>query len=56
MLKRRRFCPWSRRCPSCTRGPAWSKLYGEQKLEPPPSLHDAETLPLNYSVAKIRIF
>ena len=37
-------------------GQAWFKLYGEQKLEPPPSLHDAETLPLNHSVAKIRIF
>ena len=23
MRKRRRFCSWSRRCPSCTRGPVW---------------------------------
>ena len=37
-------------------GQAWFKLYGEQKLEPPPSLRDAETLPLNHSVAKIRLF
>ncbi|MDE0103367.1 MAG: hypothetical protein OXN89_13400 [Bryobacterales bacterium] len=37
-------------------GQAWFKLYGEQKLEPPPFLRDAETLPLNHSVAKIRLF
>ena len=37
-------------------GQAWFKLYGEQKLEPPPSLRGAETLPLNHSVAKIRLF
>ncbi len=35
---------------------AWFKLYGEQKLEPPPSLPDAETIPLNHSVAKIQLF
>ena len=37
-------------------GEAWFKLYGEQTLEPPPSLQDAETIPLNHSVAKIRLF
>jgi len=35
---------------------AWFKLYGEQQLEPPPSLQGAETIPLNHSVAKIRLF
>jgi len=35
---------------------AWFKLYGKQKLEPPPSLPDAETIPLNHSVAKIQLF
>ena len=37
-------------------GEAWFKLYGEQKLEPPPSLRDADTVALNHSVAKIRLF
>lgn len=37
-------------------GEAWFKLYGEQKLEPPPSLSGADTIPLNHSVAKIRLF
>ena len=37
-------------------GESWFKLYGEQKLEPPPSLGNAETVPLNHSVAKIRLF
>ena len=37
-------------------GESWFKLYGEQKLDPPPSLDRAETLPLNHSVAKIRLF
>ena len=37
-------------------GEAWFKLYGEQKLEPPASLSGADTIPLNHSVAKIRLF
>ena len=37
-------------------GEAWFKLYGEQKLEPPSSLRSADTIPLNHSVAKIRLF
>ena len=37
-------------------GQVWFKLYGEQKLEPPPSLRGADTIPLNHSVAKIRVF
>ena len=37
-------------------GESWFKLYGEQKLKPPPSLGEAETVPLNHSVAKIRLF
>ena len=37
-------------------GESWFKLYGEQKLEPPPSLAGAETVALNHSVAKIRLF
>ena len=37
-------------------GEAWFKLYGEQTLEPPPSLQGADTIPLNHSVAKIRLF
>ena len=37
-------------------GESWFKLYGKQKLDPPPSLDRAETLPLNHSVAKIRLF
>lgn len=37
-------------------GEAWFKLYGEQKLEPPSSLRGADTIPLNHSVAKIRLF
>ena len=37
-------------------GEVWFKLYGEQRLEPPPSLPGADIIPLNHSVAKIRIF
>ncbi|MDE0103138.1 MAG: alkaline phosphatase D family protein [Bryobacterales bacterium] len=38
-------------------GECWYKLYGEQTLEPPPSLErTAQTVPLNHSVAKIRLF
>ena len=37
-------------------GESWFKLYGEQKLEPPPSVAGAETVALNHSVAKIRLF
>ena len=37
-------------------GEVWFKLYGEQKLEPPPSLSDADAVALNHSVAKIRLF
>ena len=37
-------------------GECWFKLYGKQKLDPPPSLGRAESLPLNHSVAKIRLF
>ena len=37
-------------------GQAWFKLYGEQKLDPPPSLRGADTIALNHSVAKIRLF
>ena len=37
-------------------GESWFKLYGEQKLDPPPSLDGAGSLPLNHSVAKIRLF
>lgn len=36
-------------------GECWFKLYGKQKLDPPPSLDRAETVPLNHSVAKIRL-
>ena len=38
------------------RGESWYKLYGQQTLEAPPSLGRAETVPLNHSVAKIRLF
>ena len=37
-------------------GECWYKLYGKQRLEAPPSLGRAETVPLNHSVAKIRLF
>ena len=37
-------------------GESWFKLYGKQKLAPPRSLEGARTLPLNHSVAKIRLF
>ena len=37
-------------------GESWFKLYGEQTLEPPPSMQGEETIPLNHSVAKIRLF
>ena len=37
-------------------GESWFKLYGEQKLERPESLGGAEAVPLNHSVAKIRLF
>ncbi len=36
-------------------GECWFKLYRKQKLDPPPSLDRAETVPLNHSVAKIRL-
>lgn len=37
-------------------GESWFKLYGKQKLDPPLSLEGAKALPLNHSVAKIRLF
>ena len=37
-------------------GESWFKLYGKQKLDPPLSLEGAKTLPMNHSVAKIRLF
>ena len=37
-------------------GESWFKLYGNQTLDPPPSLHRDQTVPLNHSVAKIRLF
>ena len=38
------------------RGECWFKFYEQQKLEPPPSLNREATVPLNHSVAKIRLF
>ncbi len=37
-------------------GESWFKLYGKQTLDPPPSLDRDRTVPLNHSVAKIRLF
>ena len=37
-------------------GESWFKLYGKQTLDPPPSSDREETVPLNHSVAKIRLF
>ena len=37
-------------------GESWFKLYGKQTLDPPPSLDRDKTVPLNHSVAKIRLF
>lgn len=37
-------------------GEAWFKLYGKQKLDPPRSWEPADAVPLNHSVAKIRLF
>ena len=37
-------------------GQGWFKLYGEQRLEPPPSVAETQAVALNHAVAKIRLF
>ena len=37
-------------------GEAWSRLYGEQKIAPPPGADAAAAVSLGHSVARIRLF
>ena len=37
-------------------GEAWFRLYGEQKIAPPPGAGEAASVPLSHSVARIRLF